>query len=86
MSDPFRMPPGTNPPRYPPERTSDAIWIAATAAIVLAIGVGFWAVAERPTTNTAAKPPAVTAAPAPPAGIPAPTPDETTGRAGPRSQ
>jgi hypothetical protein len=34
----------------------------ATAAILLAIGVGFWAVAERPPTNTAAKPPAVTVA------------------------
>jgi hypothetical protein len=82
MSDPFRTPPGTNPPRYVRER-SDSSWIGVAIAVAVVVGLGFWALSHRTATTTTANPPAVTAAPAPAAGVPAPRPEETTGQAAP---
>src|ERR1700716_4771081 len=68
---PPRDPPGTNPPRYVRERRGDATWIGSAIAIAVVLGLGFWALAHRTPTNTAANPPAVRAAPAPAADVPA---------------
>jgi hypothetical protein len=84
MSDPFRTPPGTNPPRYVRE-TNNTPWIGGAIAIAVVLGLGFWAMSHR-TGTTTANPPAVTAAPAPATGVPAPPPQETTGQAAPRAQ
>jgi hypothetical protein len=82
MSDPFRTPPGTNPPRYVRER-SDSSWIGVAIAVAVVVGLGFWALSHRTATTTTANPPAVTAAPAPAAGVQAPRLEETTGQAAP---
>src|SRR5258705_10955178 len=76
MSDPFRTPPGTNPPRHVREASSYTPWIGTAIALALVFALGFWAT-SRPTTT--ANPPAVTATPAP--RVPAPAPEETTGQA-----
>jgi hypothetical protein len=71
--DPFRTPPGTNPPRHVKE-TGNAPYIGGAIVIAILLAIGAWAVHNRSATTTA-RPPAVTVAPAP---------DETTGRAAPR--
>jgi hypothetical protein len=76
MSDPFRSPPGTNPPRHVREPNYTP-WLGA-AVIAVVLGFGFWGMSHR-TPPTAANSPAVVAAPAPAAGVPAPAPQETTG-------
>ena len=82
-NDPFRTPPGTNPPRHVRHSTNAPfIWGAIVIATLLMIGA--WAVHNRSATNTP-NPPAVTAAP-PAAGTPAPSPKETTGKAAPGAQ
>jgi Mn2+/Fe2+ NRAMP family transporter len=70
--DPFRTPPGTNPPRYPPvDRAAAMGWtFTVIAAIVVVAGIAFY-VTGPVRTPTAANPPAATT-------------DETTGRAAPR--
>jgi hypothetical protein len=86
MPDPFRGPPGTNPPRYPAERNfNKAAWIAGGVAVAIGLALVF-AVGRPGNPTTAANPPAVVAAPAPAAGVPAPAPEDTTGRAAPRAQ
>jgi hypothetical protein len=83
MSDPFRTPPGTNPPRHVSQETSYTPsympWIGTAVAIAVVFGLGFWATSR---TTTTTNPPAVTAIPAP--GVPAPA--ETTGQAAPRAR
>jgi hypothetical protein len=83
MSDPFREPAGTNPPRHlQPEGDTRAVgWTLGTVAVVALFTVSWWAWSER--APMPADPPAVTAAPAPaPAtGVPAPEPETTTGQA-----
>jgi hypothetical protein len=79
MSDPFKTPPGTNPPRHVPPAGSNAPFIGGAIVVAVALAVGLWAMNHR-TPTTAANPPAVTAAPAPATRAPAPA-DNTTGRA-----
>jgi hypothetical protein len=83
MSDPFRSPPGTNPPRHVRQDNSYTPWIGTAIALALVFALGFWATSR---TTTTANPPAVTAAPAPAPGTPAPAPEETTGQAVPRAR
>jgi hypothetical protein len=71
--DPFRSPPGTNPPRHVKE-TGNGPFIGGAIVVAILLAIGAWAVHNRSATTTV-KPPAVTVAPAP---------DETTGRAAPR--
>ena len=72
--DPFRTPPGADPPSYPPvDRAAAMGWtFTAIAAAVIVAGIAFYMTGPV-RTPTAANPPAATTAP-----------DETTGRAAPR--
>ena len=81
MPDPFRGPPGTNPPRHVPNRDYGMMgWAAAGVAAVVVLGLALlWGESGR--KSPAANPPAVTAAPAPSTGVPAPGPQSTTGQA-----
>jgi hypothetical protein len=87
MSDPFRAPPGANPPRHVRQETgytpSYTPWIGAAIGIAVVFGLGFWATSR---TTTTANRPAVTATPAPAPGVAAPAPEETTGQAAPRAR
>jgi hypothetical protein len=83
-NDPFRSPPGTNPPRHVAQ-PSNAPWIGGAIVVAALLGLGIWMVGHKSATTTA-NPPAVTAAPAPAAGVPAPRPEETTGQAAPRAK
>jgi len=76
--DPFRSPPGTNPPRHV-QQTSNAPFIGGAIVIAILLGVGAWAVHDRSVGSTE-QPPAVTSAPAPAW----PMHDETTGQTAPR--
>ena len=80
MSDPFPLPPGTNPPGHVGlDRNNNAVgWMLGTLAAAVILGVAFFSmtVPRADRTTTAANPPAATAAPA--TRAPA---DETTGRA-----
>jgi hypothetical protein len=46
MTDPFRTPPGTNPPRHVPP-ANPARWAVIGLAIVLLLGVAFWEIGNR---------------------------------------
>ena len=81
--DPFRSPPGTNPPRHvPPEGSGVIGWTLGAAAVLVALGLAVYGMSGRIHT-TAVDPPTVIGipptAPAPTAKAPAPTP-ETIGR------
>ena len=75
--DPFRGPPGTNPPRHQ-ERSSNFPAVILVIALVL-VGVAAYAMLHH--RSTASSPPAVTtSAPGPATGI------DTTGQAHPRAK
>jgi hypothetical protein len=82
MSDPFRGPPGTNPPRHVRE-PRDGTWIGVAIALAIVVGLGAWALTHGTKTERA---PGVTASPAPATGEPAPQPRETTGQSAPRTR
>ena len=69
--DPFRAPPGTNPPRHVKE-TGNGPFIGGAIVVAILLAIGAWAVYDR-SVRTAEQPPAATS-----------TADETTGRAAPR--
>jgi hypothetical protein len=83
MSDPFRGPPGTNPPRH--VQRANPSWIPAAIALLVVLGLAIYALTRHDTT-TAANPPGVTSAPAPATGVPSPAPQETTGQTAPRAK
>jgi hypothetical protein len=85
MSDPFRGPPGTNPPRhFRQDYSSNAIgWTLGAIAAAVILGFAFFAAGSR-SDRTAANPPAVITTPAPAARVPAPPPETTTGQSIPR--
>ena len=76
MSDPFRTPPGTNPPRHVRQDNSYTPWIGTAIALAIVFALGFWATSR---TTTTANPPAVTATPAPAPGAPAPKTSKRSG-------
>ena len=80
MSDPFRGPPGTNPPRHLRADSDNGAlgWTLGAIALVALFTVSWWAWSEH---APVASPPAVTATPAPATGVPAPEPETTTGQA-----
>jgi hypothetical protein len=87
MSDPFRGPPGTNPPRHVRE-PRDGTWMGVAIALAIVVGLGAWALTHGTKTHgtKTERAPGVTASPAPATGEPAPQPRETTGQAAPRTR
>ena len=77
--DPFRGPPGTNPPRHVcPEGSGVVGWTLGIAAVLVALGLAVYGMSGRIHT-AAVDPPTVIGIPAPAAKAPTPAP-ETTGR------
>jgi hypothetical protein len=74
MPDPFRGPPGTNPPRHVPQHRDNRAfgWTLGVVAVVALFSVSYWAWSER--VPAPVSPTAVTGAAAPP-------PASTTGQA-----
>lgn len=75
--DPFRGPPGTNPPRHVRSEGNGIIgWTLGVAAVLVALGFAIYGMSGRIHT-AAVDPPAVIGIPAPTSKAPVP---ETTGR------
>ena len=71
-------------PAEPGATPRQARWsLAVGAAIVVILGLTFYAINAERNSQTAANPPAVMAAPAPAAGVAPPAPQTTTGQAAP---